>query len=353
MAARTHSTPAPTRRTTLPAPWAALLTMPAATLAAPAHPDAALLAACAEHLDASHASDNDRSPTWESGPAHTRYLLSLDAVSRLRATTIDGVAAKARSTLAEAMPLNGSHQLDGTIGLEWAADLIEDLVRIAGQGDTLLPELKPSAGVNPDVALITAATEFCRAMDRLDAEAEDDSQEQDDICAELNALGGRMGAMRAVTLDGLAARALALGRNDPGIAFDYEAPGTLTRTLLGSLLRDAAALAGAMLLPPPAANVGASNPDAALLAMVSEFDRRKAACDAHEADPETWDDEIMEGMDDFAAAVLTMPPAQTAAGRAFKARAALHDWSYVADEGDRAAETRIGRFLREIASGAA
>ena len=65
------------------------------------------------------------------------------------------------------------------------------------------------------------------------------------IVAEIGRLVERMGRVRAVTAEGIQARALALHHSNPCQGFSFDDPETETGRLLVYLLRDAAALGGA------------------------------------------------------------------------------------------------------------
>ncbi len=111
---------------------AVLVVAPMTTAAlAHAHPDADLIAVCAEHAvnvaayhrDGGLGDFDDYDPLWEAC-ARTR-----DVISEAKPHTLDGMLAKARAAMAEATAgFSGDEDPDGTPAATWAWDLVKDLL---------------------------------------------------------------------------------------------------------------------------------------------------------------------------------------------------------------------------------
>lgn len=100
-------------------------------------PDAALIAACANHprvTEAYNADAADEGPLWDA------YVASRDAISDARPATLAGLLAKARAAKFEARMLDGHESPDGSMAAIWSWDIVNDLLRLCGeQGDTPVP----------------------------------------------------------------------------------------------------------------------------------------------------------------------------------------------------------------------
>jgi hypothetical protein len=109
----------------------ASLPVAAAAISAASSSDARLLALCQHHVVNKRAFnecplDADESPFWPP------YEASSEAISKARPMTLAGLAAKARAAKAEASRLDGRESPPDGHALEWAWDLVNDLVRLDG-----------------------------------------------------------------------------------------------------------------------------------------------------------------------------------------------------------------------------
>lgn len=97
------------------------------------HPDAELIAACAEHARCHRVINADVSDRdCEDHPLWALYLRCESVIDNAQPRTMTGLAAKARAALLEAsMPDGHESWDDGAQG--WAADLVRDLVRLGGE----------------------------------------------------------------------------------------------------------------------------------------------------------------------------------------------------------------------------
>lgn len=102
----------------------------------PTDPDAELIALCDEHiknhrafnLDGGHL-ENERDPLWAS------YERTYAPIDDAKPVTMAGVLAKARAAQNEAVnPNNGGFDWDEGTYLKWSSDVVDDLLRIAGEG---------------------------------------------------------------------------------------------------------------------------------------------------------------------------------------------------------------------------
>ncbi|MFC0409502.1 hypothetical protein [Roseomonas elaeocarpi] len=111
----------------------ALVAVPAAPVAT-AHPDAELLRLCAEHQVAQAAYERDGGRLEpEECPLAIAYLGSVRAIGGAEAHTLAGMLAKARAAKREALMPDGSEQPHSCVAADWAWDLLNDLLRLAGE----------------------------------------------------------------------------------------------------------------------------------------------------------------------------------------------------------------------------
>ena len=93
------------------------------------HPDAELIAVCAEHV-INHATYNldggrrelDGDPLWAA------YERTRDAITEAVPRTLDGMLAKARAAKAEATQPDGTENPENCPAARWAWDLVNDLL---------------------------------------------------------------------------------------------------------------------------------------------------------------------------------------------------------------------------------
>ena len=113
---------------------ALLAAAPSAMAESSAHPDAELIRTCAEHvvnLQVFEASSSDLDdPLWQA------CCRTHDFISAAKPKTLAGMLAKARAAKAVALNSDGSENPEGTPGLYWAWDLMNDLLAgTAGLGE--------------------------------------------------------------------------------------------------------------------------------------------------------------------------------------------------------------------------
>jgi hypothetical protein len=133
------------------------------------HPDAALIAACEQHLLNTRAFNSHN----EQGPEHERlwaaYEATRDLISDAVPLTMAGVLAKARAAAGEARGLEGQEQWGGSMGEGWAYDIVKDLLRLSGNPMSFEPDPEEDGEVevldqpHPDMDLIKAAQTFVAA----------------------------------------------------------------------------------------------------------------------------------------------------------------------------------------------
>ena len=117
--------------------------------------------------------------------------------------------------------------------------------RVSALSRTLSPELQTLIEAHPDRAEFVACDRQQRAIyDGPDAiEDEDEAAAATrPIFARMHDLLDRMEQLRALTSDGVAARARSLAQHSGDGAFSFDTRTTITGRLLGFLLRDAAAV---------------------------------------------------------------------------------------------------------------
>lgn len=111
---------------------AALAVLPIPAIAAP-HPDATLIRICAQHTMNRITRDKGEHPdTIEYNEVDNAYAETLQAVCDAVPMTIDGIVAKARAAKDEAQLLRGGEDPEGCIAAQWAWDIVNDLLRLAG-----------------------------------------------------------------------------------------------------------------------------------------------------------------------------------------------------------------------------
>ncbi|EHM01399.1 hypothetical protein HMPREF9946_02138 [Acetobacteraceae bacterium AT-5844] len=168
-----------------------------------AHPDAHVIAACA-NWSATKAAylASEEGNTREDGPLWQAFEAACAEVSDATPLTIDGMAAKARVALADATMPDGSFMPSGTIGTDWAWQLARDIIRLQGS--------LPAQGDAELLADHAAFDELERRSNQMHADIKDDDallEALRRIDAEQKRLLNRMASRRATTLAGLAARA--------------------------------------------------------------------------------------------------------------------------------------------------
>ncbi len=200
------------------------------------HPDAALIAACAEHAANLAAYNRDGGKlNLDDDPLWAAYERTRDAISDAVQHTLDGMLAKAWAAKAEATHPDGTENPENCPAATWAWDLVNDLLRGTAQ-----------VSGHPDADLIAA----CEAFDELEHEyivsakmsdgdtPEAHTAETDlDRIAELQSpIVARMFELKAVTPEGMAARARSLVLWAPHLV----APGTgdTGAVLVHAVLRD-------------------------------------------------------------------------------------------------------------------
>lgn len=98
-----------------------------------AGPDDDLIRFCAEHvryMAAVKAAPDEE----EDGPAWQAYERNRDAISAAQPQTLAGMIAKARAAKLEAGFWDTSENIHGTMAEPWAWDLVNSLLRLAGEG---------------------------------------------------------------------------------------------------------------------------------------------------------------------------------------------------------------------------
>ncbi len=249
------------------------------------HTDAELLVVCTAYheLQASlpkavgleRVFGTDECRRYENRQAETTAQVSdlVDRAALLSARTLDGMQAKAGVLL---------HWDDGRLsdGDDNVDHLNYSLVR-----DVLaMPPTPVSA--NADACLIAAAETFIvteRRMRAMPCDAEYGTSEDkahvdqmDALCASQQALAASMLTMRAVTIEGIAARARALATHNPNRDFAMDSRDTTTGMLVDALIRDA----GALDVSPT------TNPDAKLIKLCEQFIALEDQHSAVFADPQ-------------------------------------------------------------------
>jgi len=114
----------------------------------PGNPDAELIRICAQHIvnlrayntSGSHL-EAERDPLWRA------YESTRDAITEAEPQTLGGMLAKARAAKAEAKMLDGSEMPEGCPAATWAWDLVSDLLRLHGGGQS--PRQKRRVGSAP------------------------------------------------------------------------------------------------------------------------------------------------------------------------------------------------------------
>lgn len=96
------------------------------------NPDAKLISCCADHAKYM-AAVKDAPDEAEDGPAWRAYEDNRDAISAAMPQTLAGMVAKARAAKLEATFWDSSENIDGTMGQPWAWDLVNSLLRLAGE----------------------------------------------------------------------------------------------------------------------------------------------------------------------------------------------------------------------------
>lgn len=96
-------------------------------------PDADLIRLCAEHPGYMTAV-KENPDEEEDGPAWQAYERNRDAISAASPKTLAGMIAKARAAKLEATFWDTSENVHGTMGEPWAWDLVNSLLRLAGEG---------------------------------------------------------------------------------------------------------------------------------------------------------------------------------------------------------------------------
>lgn len=169
------------------------------------------------------------------------------------------------------------------------------------------------------------------------------------IVEKWDGLLNQMERFRATTLEGLAARALALAQHSgikPGtghypFAFQPDDADDVTGRLLHMLLSDAVQMCGT---PRP-------SPDAALLALRPEFDRLHALMVAYNLDLIPDGGNECADFDSLCERIATASPAITSTGRAFQAAAAMHHLYYRLND-DQQARNPAWLMLKGLAGDA-
>jgi len=120
-----------TGRRTLAGLLGAALASPAA-LAGTSHPDAEIIALCAQHNRnreawSAHGDDDDDCPFW------AEYERTRDAIAEAKPRTIEGMVAKARAAVEESLNPDGTEAPAGCPAADWAWDLVHDLIRLHGR----------------------------------------------------------------------------------------------------------------------------------------------------------------------------------------------------------------------------
>ena len=139
------------------------------------------------------------------------------------------------------------------------------------------PQTSPTVA-HPDAELIALAERFITgeiAVQDWPPGADGDLPEPEfsQAVSAQDALASEMGALRATTVDGVAARARCLAAHNSGFDFSMDDPDTATGRLVHYLMRDAAALGGS---PPSTVR----RPDAAIVEAASAFNALQARSDA-------------------------------------------------------------------------
>jgi len=130
----TNQTTMPRRRALLGAGAAAAFAAVIAPAAAEGGPDTSLIALCAEHVANMTAYNHGDGPDMEfdDDPLWLAYSRTRDAITDAKPHTLAGMLAKARAAKAEAMDRDGSVRPEGSMGSDWAWDLMNDLLRLHG-----------------------------------------------------------------------------------------------------------------------------------------------------------------------------------------------------------------------------
>ena len=116
--------------------WTAPLVPTLPYTAAPAangNPDHDLIRRCADHL-ACLAAVKAAPDEEEDGPAWLAYESNRDAISAAQPQTLAGLTAKARAAKLEATFWDSFENIHDTMAEPWAWDLVNALLRLAGEG---------------------------------------------------------------------------------------------------------------------------------------------------------------------------------------------------------------------------
>lgn len=85
---------------------------------------------CEEHPRLLFAFNESSEESHDEGPLWQAYAASRDAITAARPRTLAGVIAKALAAKAEAELPDGSESPDGTLGVVWAWDVLNELCRM-------------------------------------------------------------------------------------------------------------------------------------------------------------------------------------------------------------------------------
>ena len=98
------------------------------------NPDGELIALCERHaIKRDNYNRSGGKLAYEKDPLWSAYVATCDAIAAARPKTLAGVVAKARAAKAEAVGADGEEDPHATIGMHWAWDLVNDLIRLAGE----------------------------------------------------------------------------------------------------------------------------------------------------------------------------------------------------------------------------
>lgn len=114
----------------------ALAALPIQAIAAP-HPDEEIVQICAQHTINRITLDTGNHPdTIEYNEVDNAYGATLQAVCDAVPLTVAGIVAKAMAAKDEAQLLRGGEEPEGSIAAQWAWDIVNDLLRLAGSAGT-------------------------------------------------------------------------------------------------------------------------------------------------------------------------------------------------------------------------
>lgn len=97
------------------------------------NPDAALIATCREHVTNVRAYNERGNMEDDEDPYWAAYNATRNAISKAKPITPDGMLAKAWAAKAEAALSGGGEDVSGGLAKDWAWDLVDDLLRLAGR----------------------------------------------------------------------------------------------------------------------------------------------------------------------------------------------------------------------------